>query len=201
MGTVVSTTGEIRDIATGSARVTAGGTVTAKLGDYLVCCDDGTPPRWQTRGFRWQHSRFAQVSGPTAMPANPAVTETRVTAGELVLGPVVDGYRYGTVPVTVAHRWGSRPPALTVYFSAPDGLERAGSAWPPVTVGPGPFRITVDPPPARGSRTLRFAFRRPATVTGGDFEVALNGAARSGASLGEAVPFDNTAAVPIRTVS
>jgi hypothetical protein len=101
---VVATTGEIRDIRTDSARASGDGTVTAKVGDYQVCCGDETPRTWQTRGYRWRNGGFQQVSGPTTMTANRYVTETRISTGTLVLGPAVDGYRYGTVTFTVTHR-------------------------------------------------------------------------------------------------
>jgi hypothetical protein len=128
------------------------------------------------------------------MPANASVTETRISAGELVLGPAVDGYRYGTVTVTVAHRWGSRPHGLTLYFYVPAGLERAGSAWPTAIEGADMFRITVDPPAAaRTSRTLRFSFRRLATLTGGALTVELSGTNSSGATVSEAIQFNNGA--------
>jgi hypothetical protein len=77
MGTVVATTGPIRDIRADSALVSATGTVTVSVGDYQVCCGDETPHRWQTRGYHWRDGRFRQVSGPTVMPVNPALTETR----------------------------------------------------------------------------------------------------------------------------
>jgi hypothetical protein len=77
MGTVVATTGPIRDIRADSALVSATGTVTVSVGDHQVCCGDETPHRWQTRGYHWRDGRFRQVSGPTVMPVNPALTETR----------------------------------------------------------------------------------------------------------------------------
>jgi hypothetical protein len=73
---------------------------------------------------------FQQANGPTVMTANPYVTENRISAGALVLGPVVDGYRHGTVTVTMAHRWGTKP----------DHLKRV--KWPaamtPASRGPRP---------------------------------------------------------------
>jgi len=63
------------------------------------------------------------------------------------------------------------------------------------------FRITVDPSSAQGSRTLRFIFRRPATSTGGDLTVELSGTARGGATLSEAIQFNNGATAGIHTAS
>jgi len=199
MGAVVATTGDIRDIRTDSARVTGNATVTAKVGDYLACCGDETPRTWQTRGHRWRNGGFEQVSGPTTMTANPYVTETRISAGSLVLGPAVDGYRSGIVTVTMTHRWGTRPERLTLRFFPPAGLERAGSAWPPVSANSVSFAVTVDAPRAGGSVTRTFAFRRPAATSGGQLDIELLGNSRQDRALSEAVPWNNTAIAAIRT--
>jgi hypothetical protein len=202
MGTVVATTGEIRDIRTGSARVSGNGVVTARLGDYQVCCGDETPQTWQDRGYRWYGGRFHQVSGPTRMYANPSLTETSVTTRELVLGPVVGGYRYGTLTVTVGHRWGTRPRQLTIWFYPGTGLERAGTAWPTVTTPPGgtAFAVTVTAPPTRGTTTHTFAFRRPATIAGGTLDVEVAGLKAAGSRLAESNPWNNWSTATIRTV-
>lgn len=201
MGTVVATTGEIRDIRTGSARVSGNGVVTARLGDYQVCCGDETPQTWQDRGYRWYGGRFHQVSGPTRMNTNPYLTETALTTGELVLGPTVDGYRYGTLTVTVRHKWGTRPRQLTMWFYPGTGLERAGTAWPTVTTPPGgtAFTVTVTAPPARATATHTFAFRRPATVSDGTLDVEVAGLTAAGSRLAESNPWNNWATATIRT--
>jgi len=199
MGAVVATTGDIRDIRTDSARVTGNGTVTAKVGDYLACCGDETPRTWQTRGYRWRNGGFEQVSGPTTMTANPYVTETRISAGSLVLGPAVDGYRSGIVTVTMTHRWGTRPERLTLRFFPSAGLERAGSAWPPVSANSVSFAVTMDAPRAGSSVTRTFAFRRPAATSGGQLDIELLGNSRQDRALSEAVPWNNTAIAAIRT--
>jgi hypothetical protein len=167
LGQVVATTGEIRDLRDDSVRV-ADGAVTARVGDFQRCCDDQTPQVWQERAYRRVNGRFEQVSGPTRMPANPDVTETSVTAGELVLGPVLDGYRYGTVTVTVRNGWGTRPAHVLLGFSTGGALERAGTAWPPATTPPTASDIVmaVAPPPAGRGVRYTFAFRRPTSWTG-----------------------------------
>ena len=116
LGPVVATTGEIRDIRFDSVRIGDDGVITAQLADFQRCCDDQTPQLWQERGYRRSGGRFVQVSGPTRLAANPYVSETSVTAGELVLGPVTTGYRYGTVTVTVRHGWGTRPRHVLLHF-------------------------------------------------------------------------------------
>lgn len=200
LGTVVATTGEIREIETGSTRVGSDGVVTVRVGDYQVCCDDRTPQTWQRRGYHWRHGRFAQCSGPTRMGANPAVTETTVSAGELILGPVVDGYRYGTLPVTVRHRWGARPATVRITFLlAPGGLERAGTAWPPVTAEDSGFSVDVPAPAARSAALRTFAFRRAATGSGRTLDVGITGLSRSGNRLSEAVVWNNGVTATIRT--
>jgi hypothetical protein len=135
------------------------------------------------------------------MTANPALTETSVTAGTIVLGPVVDGYRYGTLTVTVRHGWGTRPANVAIEFFPGSGLERAGSAWPPVTT-PSTSRgvvVTVAAPPARGTATHTFAFRRPAAVSGRILEVEVYGTTAASVRLAESNPWNNGVAVPIRT--
>ncbi|BCJ49360.1 hypothetical protein Asp14428_08350 [Actinoplanes sp. NBRC 14428] len=201
MGPVVATTGEIRDIRDGSASVGDDGVVTVRLGDYQVCCDDRTPQAWQTRGYGWHDGRFVQVSGAARMPANRYVTETSVSTGDLVLGPAVAGYRYGTLTVTVRHGWGTLPQRVVVEFHPSAGLERAGTAWPspgPAT-GPG-FTVTVDPPPAHGAVTRTFAFRRPAAITGGSLDLEVAGSTAAVARLGEATVWNNSVTASIRTV-
>jgi len=200
MGTVVATTGAVREIRDDSARVDSSGIVTARLADFQRCCADETPQMWQTRGYRWRSGRFEQATGPTTMPANPAVTETTVSTRELTLGPVVEGYRYGTFSLTVAHRWGTRPAHILLRFFPSGGLERAGSSWPPVTTERNAFTVTLAAPPAKGSITLTCAFRRPATSTGGHLTVEAYGLSAGGSELAEAVPFDNGADVQINVV-
>ncbi|WP_221328905.1 hypothetical protein [Actinoplanes sp. L3-i22] len=197
VGQVAATTGQVRDIRTGSARVAASGTVTALVGDYQRCCDDQTPQTWQTRGYALRHGRFEQVAGPTRMPVDPYVTECRITAGDLVLGPVTAGYRYGTLDVRVTHRWGVHTRQVTLWFYPPAGLERAGTGWPPVTVEPTSFSVTVPAPAAGGSADYTFAFRRAATAGGGELTVELATVPQKS----EAIPWNNGATAAIRTVN
>jgi hypothetical protein len=199
IGRVVATTGEVRDIRDDRTRV-VDGVIQARVGDYQGCCDDRTPQKWQNRGYALQHGRFRQVAGPTAMPVNPAVTQTRIRATAVTLGPVVTGYRYGTVAVTMTHEWGVRPAALTVWFRPSPGLERAGSAWPPATAQPDGFTVTLQPPPKYGSRTYRFGLRAPETMTGGRLGVEAVATSRTGEYLSEAVPWDNATAVVVTSV-
>jgi hypothetical protein len=200
MGQVVATTGEIRNIRTGSERVGGNGVVTVRVGDYQGSGDDQTPQTWQDRGYRRTSGRFQQVSGPTRMTANPYVTETSLTTGELVLGPAVAGYRYGTLTVTVRHGWGARPGQIRLTFYPSDGLERTGSAWPAATThGAGSFVVSVAPPPVRGSAHYTFAFRRPAAVSSGTLDLEVNGANAAGSTLSEANPWNNGSTVAIRT--
>jgi hypothetical protein len=197
LGRVAATTGPIRDIRAASARVSGSGVVTALVGDYQRCCDDRTPQIWQTRGYALRHGRFEQVGGPVRMPVNPHVTELRVTAGDLTLGPATAGYRTGAVDVTVTHRRGAHPRRVTLWFYPPAGLERSGAGWPPVTGRTDSFGVTVAAPAAGGSVTHRFTFRRAATIPGGELSVEITTVPR----MSQAVPWDSTATVPIRTVS
>lgn len=201
MGQVVATTGEIRVIRTDGTHVGTDGVVTARVGDYLSCCGDETPQVWQNRGYGWSGGRFHQMSGPTRMAANPQVTETSVSAGTLVLGPAVDGYRYGTLTVTVKHGWGTRPGSILIHFYPSTGLERAGTAWPPISTPAHStgYMATVTAPPARGTATYTFAFRRPAAISGGTLDLEVGGSTATVAGLSEANPWNNGATVTIRT--
>ncbi|MFC4065790.1 hypothetical protein [Actinoplanes subglobosus] len=174
-GRVTATTGQVRDIRDDSLRIRRSGMVTARLADYQRCCADTTPQTWQTRGYALRAGRFIQVSGPSRMPLNPSVTAIRVTTGDLTLGPPNGGYRYGSVEVTVTHRWGSRPKSVVLQFLPPDGLERTGDRWPPVTTAADSFEVRVAAPAAGRSVTHRFEFRRPAgSPAGGDLAVDLS---------------------------
>jgi hypothetical protein len=201
IGQIVATTGEIRDIATGNTRVGNDGVITARVGDFQRCCDDQTPQVWQNRGYQRRDGKFEQVGGPARMSANPYVTETSATAGELVLGPATGGYRYGTLTVTVTNSWGARPAHFLLTFDLSGGLEPTGTAWPPVTGAPGGSSIDVRlaPPPAGGSARYTFAFRRPAGTTGGRLVLGSGGANSKNTQIGEANPWNNGTVVPIRT--
>ncbi|GAA0808068.1 hypothetical protein [Spirilliplanes yamanashiensis] len=201
LGTVVSTTGEVRDIDTTGVRVGGTGTVTVRVADYQGCCGDTTPTRWQTRRYRWTGGRFTQAGGPTAMPANPAVTQTRLTTGDLVLGPVSAGYRTGTLAVTLRHGFGARPDRVRLAFSV-DRLEPIGTAWPATTVrGDGTVTITVKAPPSRGTVTYRYAFRHPIGATASSMVVEAEPLSARGAPLSEVMGWDNAAEARIRTVN
>ncbi|MFC3992560.1 hypothetical protein [Actinoplanes siamensis] len=193
LGRVAATTGEVRDIRADSARVDAAGAVSALVGDYQRCCDDDTPQIWQTRSYALRDGRFEQVGGPTRMPLNPHVTQTRVTAGKLALGAATGGYRYGTVDVTLTHRRGAHPEKITLWFYPPDGLERTGAGWPAVTTRPDGFGVTVPAPPAGGSVTHTFGFRRPAALSGGELSLEITTAP----PMGQALPWDSSAAAPV----
>jgi hypothetical protein len=202
MGPVVATTGELRVIDSTSVRVTGEGAVEARVGDYQRCCGDDTPQTWQVRGYRWNGHQFRQVEGPAAFPLNPSVTETTASAGDLVLGPAVDGFRHGMLTVTVRHVRGTRPHRLLLYLTPPAGVERDGSAWPPIqTDGPAaPIVVDVASPASGGSESYTFAFRRPATSTGGELTIEVRGSNAAGRILGESNPFELPLRVAVRTV-
>jgi hypothetical protein len=172
-GHVTATTGEVRDIRDTSLRISAAGVVTARLADYQRCCADTTPQKWQTRGYALRNGHFTQVSGPSRMPLNPKVTSTRLESGDLTLGPPTGGYRSGSVDVTVTHRWGARPTAVILQFSPPDGLQRSGDRWPPVTTAADSFSVRVAAPAAGRSVTYRFDFRQAAGTPGGELPIEL----------------------------
>jgi hypothetical protein len=200
LGRVVATTGEIRDIRTGGTRISGNGIVTVPVGDFQRCCDDRTPQVWQDRGYRRENGRFEQVSGPTRMSANAYITETSVTAGELVLGPAVDGYRYGTLTVTVRNGWGTRPAHIVLEFGTSGGLERTGSAWPPVTAPAQAtsFPVTLAPPVAGGTVRYTFAFRAPVAAAGARVELGVSGTNAKRAALAEANPWNNGTVARVR---
>ncbi|GLW33719.1 hypothetical protein [Actinoplanes regularis] len=195
LGRVAVTTGQVRDLRDDSVRVSDSGVVTARVADYQRCCDDRTPQTWQTRGYALRGGRFEQVSGPTRMPPNPHVTDTRISTGDLVLGQPTGGYRYGTVDVTVTHVGGTHPEKITLSFYPPAGLERTGDDWPAVTTEQDSFSVTVAAPAAGGSVTHTFAFRRPAASTGGDLSILL----ATVPQMGPALPWTVDATPTIRT--
>lgn len=192
-GRVTATTGQVRDIRDGSVRVDRTGRVTVRVADYQRCCADRTPQIWQTRGYALRAGRFTQVSGPTRMPVNRRVTEIGLAAGDLALGPARGGYRYGAVDVTVAHRRGAHPRQVTLTFTPPDGLQRAGAAWPRVTRGAGSFSVRMNTPAAGRSATYRFAFRQPAGAPGGELAIEL----ATVPPMSQAIPWDGYATARI----
>jgi hypothetical protein len=200
IGVVVATTGEIRDLRDGSAVVVPDGTVAVQVGDYQRCCDDQTPQMWQRRGYRWHDHRFDQSTGPALMTANPYVTENRVTAGNLALAPAGDGYRYGTLDVTVQQVRGTRPDRIVLRFLPPAGLEPAGAGWPAIVRDAVSFSVTVDAPPARGSTTRTYAFRQPLTGADGDLDVEVLGRTDRVGTLSDTMPWDDGVTVTVRGV-
>lgn len=194
LGTVVATTGEIRLFDTVS--VTADHVVRVKVGDFQRCCGDETPQLWQTRGYSWNGQRFRQSTGPTVFPVNPWVTETGITAGDLVFGAPVDGVRRGAVSVTVAYRRGARPDHLKLTINVPPGVETDATQWPPVVNGE--LNVDVPAPAPGGSYTLGFSFRRPADQSGGEAGTYLRGVRADGVILSESNPFDGGASITVR---
>ncbi|MEU7875787.1 hypothetical protein [Dactylosporangium sp. NPDC049140] len=201
MGQVVATRGEIRVIGTTDVKVRNDGTIAVKVGDFQGCCGDETPQQWQTRAYGWTGRDFRQTSGPTAFPVSANVTDSGVTAGELVLGPSVNGVRHGTVTVTVTYVRGAKPDHLVLDFSPPDGLQVDGNAWPAVHPGYGTgFWVDLPTPAAGGKVTYTFAFSRPATATGSELGLHLTAANTKNVGLAESNPYDNTVTVHIRSV-
>jgi hypothetical protein len=202
MGTVVATTGEVREIDSPGTRVTGGGAVEVRVADFQRCCGDETPQIWQKRGYAWNGARFRQTSGPASFPINPWVTDTSYDPGDLVLGPAVDGVRHGALTVTVRWVRGVRPAHVVIYMNPPPGMERDGSAWPPVRTGE-TWQIVVEvPTPAQGvDATHTFAFRWPATATDGDFVMDVGAINSAGKVLSESNPWQTTGSVVIRTSS
>jgi hypothetical protein len=199
MGTVVATTGEIREIDANATRVTSAGVVEARLADFQRCCGDETPQIWQTRGYTWNGGRFRQTSGPATFPLNPRVTETDFTISDLVLGPDVDDVRRGTLTVTIRHDRGTRPHHYVVYLKLPAGLDRDGTAWPPVrSDGTWTTIVDVPAPGAGATATYRFAFRRQAALTGGEVVADVRGANAAGATLSESNPWNGVRGVAVR---
>ncbi|WP_436530800.1 hypothetical protein [Actinoplanes sp. HUAS TT8] len=196
LGRITATTGPIRDLRDGSARVGAAGVVSVLVGDYQRCCDDRTPQIWQTRGYARRDGRFQQVDGPARMPVNPHVTDLRITTGDLALGPAAGGFRTGTLDVTVTHRSGAHPSRVTLTFYPPEGLVRTGDAWPRVTGRPDSFTVTVAAPRPGGSARYSFAFRRPAALTGGELPVSVAASPQMSGS----VPWNSDTTAMIRTV-
>jgi hypothetical protein len=200
IGTVVAATGAIRDIDGAATRVTGGGVVEARVSDFQRCCGDETPQNWQKRGYSWDDSRFRQTTGPVSFPPNPSVTETGFDAGDLVFGPAVDGVRHGTLTVTVRHVRGTRPHHLVLLFEPAAGIQRDGSAWPPVQAEPNGHLSVELPTPATGaSATYTFAFRRAVSATDNEFGLDLRGATAGDVLLSESNPWDGQHRVTVRT--
>ncbi|MFE9688594.1 hypothetical protein [Micromonospora sp. NPDC005806] len=104
MGQVVGVSEGMEDITDFS--VSADGKIRAHVADIQPCCS--TPawfPQRQWRTYTWTDTRFSQTAGPTKFRTDPRLTDLKLTAGDLVLGPAdASGKRPGSVTVTVTNK-------------------------------------------------------------------------------------------------
>src|SRR5262249_32436196 len=113
LGQVAVDTSTIRAIC--GLRGNADGTsIDVQVGDFplaLLC--EPCPAQVQWRTFAWDGTKFAQSSGPTSFPANPKVTDLKVSTTDEVFGPQEGQYqlRTGTITVTVKN---SGPSAIPI---------------------------------------------------------------------------------------
>lgn len=120
------------------------GSIRVEVTDRFTCC--GIPVESavvQQRTYRWTGSSFAQVAGPTAFVADRAVADIQVSVPTLVFGAPVDGFRTGTLTVTVRND-GPQPAAdVSVYLEHDFGIEVAsGGDWGRCTSSQG--RVTTS---------------------------------------------------------
>jgi hypothetical protein len=201
LGSVLATTGPIRQIARDTFQVQPNGVINARVGDYAGCCGDQTPVQWQWRSYAWNGQSFHQVGGPTAFPVNPNTTETSLTTGDLISGPAIDGVRHGTLSVTVSYLSGTVPDHLSVvfYFSMPGDIQPDGSAWPPTHPVSGSVTAVDLPTPAPGvTKTYTLAFRRPENSTATAFGTELYGSTARGIRLSETNQSNNYVITKVR---
>jgi len=92
---------------------TNGKAVQVQVGDHAACC--GTPQeltQWQWRSYTRSGTTFTQTGGPTSFPANPHITNFKVTAAASVVPLVKDPSDptrlMGTITFTV-HNDGPQP--------------------------------------------------------------------------------------------
>ena len=203
LGSVLATTGPIRQIAETTYQVQPNGVINARVGDYAGCCGDETPVLWQWRSYGWDGQRFHQVDGPTTFPVNPSVTETAVTAGDLAFGPATDGIRHGTLSVTVSYLSGAVPAHLSIvfYLGSPGSPQPDSQAWPPTHPAAGGGTAVDVPTPAPGvAKTYTFDFSRPAGSTAASIDVYIYGFTAQGAQLSEKNWSNNGAIVMMRNL-
>ena len=203
LGSVLATTGPVRQIERTTFYIQPNGAVNARVGDYAGCCGDETPVLWQWRSYAWNGQRFHQVGGPSAFPVNPNITETAITAGDLVFGPAIDAVRHGTLSVSVSYLSGAVPTHLSIlfYLGSPDSPQPDGPAWPPTHTAAGGGTAVDVPTPAPGViKTYTFAFSRPAGSTATEFGVYLYGFTAQGAQLSETNWSNNGAPAKMRNV-
>lgn len=200
LGTVVSTTDPIRQFDTDTFQIASSGVITVRVADYAGCCGDETKPQWQWRSYGWDGHGFRQVGGPTAFPVNPQVTETAVSAGDLVLGPATNGTRHGTLAVTVSYLYGAVPDYLTIVFSLSPDLHPEGT-WPPVNTWHSGLAVHEPSPAAGASATYTFGFSEtPISGTTPEVSVSVSGIGKNGDALNDADPFNDMATANVRTV-
>lgn len=199
LGTVLSTNGPLRIIDPQTYRIESNGVITARVGDYARCCGDQTPQLWQWRSYGWNGHGFRQVAGPTAFPVNPAVTETAVTTGDLVLGPATAGTRHGTLTITARYLYGAAPDHLIITFSMSPDIHPYGT-WPPTDTWHGQIAVNLPAPTAETPATYSFAFSQtPTSATSPGMSVTITGIDKKGNQLSDADPSNNMSTVRIRT--
>ncbi len=163
LGQVVATDGAITRLMTVDGN--PDGTVRVEVADWNGGLgDDGSLAQRQWRTYRWDGHQFRQVVGPTSFPVNPRVTDLTLTATNLAFGSPVQGYRTGTMTITVRNLGPSAAP-YSVQVSLPSFVFlRPVAAGCTEQTFPQPVILvtcTAGSLTAGGSRTLALTFRAP----------------------------------------
>lgn len=94
----------------GLSRRIGGGVIVTVMYSHDYSPDNPEPPK---REFAWDGKGFRQVGGPTAFPER-GLGDLSVTAGPLVLHPLDNGVRTGSITVTVRYEGASPTPFLRI---------------------------------------------------------------------------------------
>jgi len=107
-------------------QVLGDGSIRLEVGDFtgIVAGHAEEVSTHQTRTYRWNGSAFAQTAGPTTFPPNPNFVDLRATTTGLVLGKPSNGFRNGTLRMTVTNVGSVLAESVTLDVVLPAWLER-----------------------------------------------------------------------------
>jgi hypothetical protein len=80
--------------------------IVATVGDHLGlgAAETEKISTHQSRTYRWNGAKFAQVAGARTFPVNPHYYDLTIGSGALSIGPASGGVRQATLAVTVANK-------------------------------------------------------------------------------------------------
>jgi len=191
-----------------NGQVLADGSIRLEVGDFLgiVVGHAEEVSTHQTRTYRWNGTVFNQTAGPSTFPPNPHFVDLRASTTGLTLSKPSNGFRTGTLWMTVTNVGPVRAYSVTLDVVLPAWLQRLPpeSNCPTGETADGVQRFscgTSELWPGE-STTYSLSFRAPVStdsLPNGLASFTVNGQAIIfGTAFGQdARPSDDTAVIPI----